>query len=165
MITAKTARQLFSYDPEEGVLRWRETGTGRRRDLRAGSYMGQGYLSVAVGQRGVDKRTYQVHRVIWLIMKGRWPKGDIDHKDGKKANNKWKNLREATRSQNKANTSRSRANSTGYKGVSWTGWAYRAGIRVGPDQIYLGCHSSAKKAHAAYVTAAKKYYGEFARVR
>jgi hypothetical protein len=43
----------------------------------------------------------------------------MDHVNGDRADNRWCNLREATQSQNQANTSMRADNISGYKGVCW----------------------------------------------
>jgi hypothetical protein len=105
------------------------------------------------------------HRLAWLYMTGVWPTKDIDHQDRNRQNNKWKNLREATFSQNKANASKN-YNKSGYKGAySQHGKTFFSSIGVNGKRIYLGTFPTAKLAHQAYVKAAKHYFGEFARAR
>lgn len=45
------------------------------------------------------------HRVIWFIMTGDFPNGDIDHINHIRDDNRWKNLREVTRRENLRNIS------------------------------------------------------------
>ncbi|MFO8239983.1 MAG: HNH endonuclease, partial [Dissulfuribacterales bacterium] len=40
----------------------------------------------------IEGKTYPLHRVIFLLVEGRWPNGVIKHKDGRKDNNAWRNL-------------------------------------------------------------------------
>lgn len=40
---------------------------------------------------------------------------------------------------------------------------YQAQIKVNYRSIYLGLFPTARAAHAAYIAAARKYFGEFAR--
>ena len=98
-------------------------------------------------------------------MRGEWGRPTIDHRDGDGTNNRWNNLRRASQSQNNANRRRPRSNTSGFKGVSRcrrTGkWIAVIGKRG--RMIYLGKFSTPQAAHAAYVAAARKLYGEFAR--
>ena len=49
----------------------------------------------------IKKKTYAVHRIIWIIHKGEIPEGmEVDHKDRNRANNYLGNLRLLTHSQN-----------------------------------------------------------------
>lgn len=71
------------------------------------------------------------------------------------------NLRMATPSQNVAN---SRGKPTKLKGVGFSpnGKRFSARIKVNYKSIHLGYFATAEAAHAAYVEAARKYFGEFA---
>jgi hypothetical protein len=126
----------------------------------AGFILSSGYRYVCVAGK-----LYLAHRVCWYLKTGKWPDHDIDHKDQDKANNRWKNLRRATDSQNQANRKTPKNNTSGYKGVSWhTHYGkYVASIEVRGKAIWLGSHDSKELAAAAYLVAAKKYFGKFAR--
>jgi hypothetical protein len=91
--------------------------------------------------------------------------GQIDHRDLNTLNNQRENLRVATHSQNKANTSLNVTNTSGIKGVSWdsTAGKWRAQIKVNQVKINLGRFTNILEAKAAYNIAAFKYFGEFAR--
>ena len=51
------------------------------------------------------------------------------------------------------------------KGVDWKARSqkWQARITVNKKQVYLGLFNTQEAAHAAYVAAAQKYFGEFAR--
>jgi len=53
-------------------------------------------------------------------MTRKWPAYAVDHRNLDKGDNRWDNLREATRSQNMANTSLPSTNTSGFKGVIWS---------------------------------------------
>lgn len=96
-------------------------------------------------------------------MTGEWPADMIDHKNRDRTDNRWENLREATRSQNNANR---RASSThGFKGATFNRRQGRwmAQTKVNGKRVYLGYYDTPEEAHAAYVAAAERYFGEFAR--
>ena len=98
-------------------------------------------------------------------MTGEWPKNFVDHVNTTADDDRWENLRDATSSQNGGNCSLSRANTSGLKGAfySETRRNWQAAIRVHGRLIYLGRYPSAQRAHAAYLAAAVKHFGEFAR--
>jgi len=149
----------LDYDPATGIFRWRET----RPKVVVGAVAGTLQHSYwMIHFRGVD---YHAHRLAWLYMRGRWPDGDIDHRNGNRLDNRIDNLREATRSQNNANTRLPRHNTSGFKGVSYyrqTG-RWMAYIRHEGRRYYLGMFTTAGEAAAAYDAAAIRLKGEFAR--
>jgi hypothetical protein len=109
---------------------------------------------------------YGAHVLAWVIVKGRWPKREVDHRDTIKTNNKWKNLRSATRSQNRQNIAMYKSNKSGFKRVTRAKPGtnrWRAHIQINKKQYSLGTFDSPELAGAAYAKAAKKYFGEFAR--
>jgi hypothetical protein len=161
-LTRARLRELLHYNPKTGEFRWRKrTGSGVRPDLSAGSVHSQrGYRYIKI-----DRRVYSEHQLAWFYVTGRWGRPMIDHRDRDITNNRWNNLRRATASQNNANRCRPRHNSSGYKGVSFCrrSGQWEAQIGWNGQNIHLGYFPTAQAAHAAYVAAARKRYGEFAR--
>jgi len=92
---------------------------------------------------------------------------EIDHVNGIRVDNRIVNLRLATNQQNSANSKIRKNNKSGLKGAyrrnSNNGMCWQATITVKKKAIYLGIFSSKEEAHAAYLNAAKKHFGEFAR--
>lgn len=156
-ITAEKLKEVISYDPETGIFTWKHR---KARGGLAGHLDSNGYLTIRV-----DWILYGAHRLAWLYMTGSWPSGDIDHKDGDSANNRWANLRDATVSQNMANSKLSRGNTSGVKGVHWDkdNRKWRARIKVKYKSIHLGEFDCPAAAHFAYLVEADKQFGEFAR--
>lgn len=106
-------------------------------------------------------KTILMHRLITDAPSGL----DVDHIDNDGLNNRRGNLRICTRSQNLANQPAKPNNISGYKGASWDKRTGRwiAFISVENKNINLGRFDTPKEAHEAYITAAQKYFGEFAR--
>jgi hypothetical protein len=88
----------------------------------------------------------------------------IDHINGNGLDNRRANLRLATVAQNAWN-SRKRNPRSGYKGVCFASdkCMWRAAIVCHGRRIHLGYFHSKIDAAKAYDSAAKKYYGEFAK--
>lgn len=51
----------------------------------------------------IDKVVYKYHRIVWLWVTGKWPRGNIDHIDKDAMNNRWSNLRDVTHKENMSN--------------------------------------------------------------
>jgi HNH endonuclease/AP2 domain len=154
-LTRARLRELLHYDHDTGEFRWWK---------RAGNELCFGNVAGCV-RICVLGRTYRAHQLAWLYVKGRWGRPMIDHRDGDPTNNRWSNLRRATASQNGANSRRPRDNSSGYKGVFLCRGSgrWRARVGKGGRKIHLGTFDTPEAAHAAYVAAARKLFGEFAR--
>lgn len=107
------------------------------------------------------KRVYvNMHRVILDAPRGRY----VDHIDNNKLNNTRINLRLCTGSQNQANRRLHRNNTSGFKGVTRRGDRWHARIEVNGKSIHLGYHDSAHQASLVYDHAARRYFGDFARL-
>lgn len=155
-------RQLCTYDADTGVFRWRIT----RRQAKAGQIATHKRGSLPYLFLDFDYGSYRAHRVAFKMMTGREPPAEIDHINGDAADNRWANLREATREENNRNARRRRDNKSGFKGVYWNSRDLRwmASVRRGGKQRYLGSFTTPEEAHAAYASAARENYGEFARL-
>lgn len=146
----------LKYDPASGLF----THTKDYGRVKAGQHVSSldshGYIRVSYkGKR------YLGHRVAFYLMTGKWPEQDVDHIDGNRTNNKWNNLREATRSQNLQNQKCTRGVSR-FKGVTFNGSVFVAQIGK-RGKSYIGCSKSEKEAAMIYNNAARVLFGNFAR--
>lgn len=161
MLTVEHLREQLNYDPLSGIFTWRAV----RRGVRYGEIAGSPVTAKKGGWRvKLDGKEYPAAVLAFFYMTGRWPIGDVDHRDRDRSNNRWVNLREATRLQNHANRGNF-PHSAPYKGVSYdkqTG-RWRARLRKNGKLIDLGRFDTPEEARAAYVTAARVHFGEFAR--
>lgn len=141
-------RNKLRYDPISGFLYSAKTG---RRVFTNVHY--SGYLKGAI-----FNRTFTAHRICMALHLGYWPEGEVDHINGDRSDNRIKNLRVVTRSQNQKNCYRRKDNTSGHVGVakrkngSWQAYISNNGAR-----IYLGTFSSRQEAIKARVSANKKY--------
>jgi hypothetical protein len=109
-------------------------------------------------------RGYTLSHLIWLYVTGSWPTNEIDHKDGDTLNDRWDNLRPATRVQQEANRGARSNSKTGVKGVIFKRGRYEARIYRRRYHRFLGGFKTLKQAAAAYEAEAKKYDGEFIKI-
>ena len=147
-------KRAVEYDPGSGVFRRKESGAV------AGCKDSHGYIVFKIG-----KKMYKAHRLAFLYMTGQLPRGDVDHIDLDRANNRWSNLREATRRQNNVNIKGAKSSKSRFLGVSFAKshkkWTAR--IRTKGGRKFLGYFDCEVAAAMAYHLAAKKEHGEFAR--
>lgn len=159
LIIASELRSILHYDPVTGIFRWAmDRSQTFRKGMVAGGVNPFGYRLIKI-----DGRSYMEHRLAWLWMTGSWPEHQIDHSNMVKSDNRWANLREATKSQNLANT-RPRSNKTGLRGVTVDRYGkWISQIQFNKKKICIGLFDTPEEAHAAYVKKQKELFGEFAR--
>ena len=171
-------RQLLDYDPETGVLTWRartpdmfkDGNIGRSANCSAwnsryagtvaGSPDYEGYILISI-----LGKTYRASRVSFAIVNGYWPKDEIDHKDCASSDDRFCNLREATRAQNASNRRTPKNNTSGYKGVTFHKHHRKYLAQIGHRglNIYLGLFDAAEEAAERRAEESARLHGEFAR--
>lgn len=147
--TPEELRALLRYEPATGKLYWlprpaRMFKTERDARLWNARFAG-GEALVSVSPKGymygsIYGRSYVAHRVIWVLVHGREPAGDIDHINGVTDDNRPHNLRDVSPSINQRNRKMQSNNGSGCNGVSWdkARCKWRAYVRVGKDTRHLG---------------------------
>lgn len=152
-LTQERLKELLNYDPETGIFTWLNPLSFC---VQAGSIAGwidkRGYVFIRV-----NGKLMAAHRLAWLYVRGCWSEFDIDHIDGDPSNNKLRNLREATRSENNQNRSKFGRSSVGLIGVSYnpkcTNNPYQAAIKSCGKRLYLGSFPTQEDAYSAYLKA------------
>jgi hypothetical protein len=138
----------------DGILIWKSNGK------IAGSVDRTGYIRICIRYK-----KYSAADVVWLLTYGVWPSTPLDHKDTIRKNNAPENLREASIVQQLGNRKTAKHNKLGVKGVSKANAriGYCARIVIDRKYVHLGTFSTVAEAHNAYLRAAKRHFGEFAR--
>ncbi len=159
-LTQQELMDVLSYDPMTGLFVWIVSPRNGWAGKVAGCLHSTGYIRIRINGRG-----YTAHQLAFLYMTGKWTEADIDHKDGDGSNNKWLNLRQSTKSQNKANSRSYKNNKSGIKGVCWNKHLDRwgASIQVAGKRHFLGLFHTKEEAAEAYMASAVLFFGEFAR--
>ena len=158
-LTHKRLTEVMDYNPDDGLFRWAVVRKKCTKGTVAGSTRADGYVTIRI-----DYKRYYAHRLAWFYMTKEWPQKIVDHKDMNPTNNKFENLRLATPTQSVQNRGVQRNNLSSLKGVKRTkDGKFYAMINVDKKARYLGSFDDKELAHDAYVRAAKKHFGEFAR--
>lgn len=108
----KYLSECFDYVKSTGALTWRVRPISHFPDERAWKIWNTRYSGTSVGSR--RKNDYMhvklldsywfLHRIIWKLVTGKDPGSmEVDHRNLIKTDNRWKNLRLASRMQNAAN--------------------------------------------------------------
>jgi len=161
-ITHERVKELFDYHPDGELIR-----KIRASNQPAGKVLGcislakdEKYYKIAM----INYKFYSLHQLIYFYHHKSWAKR-IDHIDGNGLNNKIENLRECTQSQNIANSKIGKANTSGFKGVTYRKDTnkWQAAIMLNGKHISLGSYEEKEDAAKAYDNSAKKLRGEFAK--
>ena len=143
-MTQDKLKSLFRYSPTDGYFYYINT------NIRADCLSGRCRVIIINGKK------YLVHRMAFLYMKGYIPV-EVDHIDRKPLNNKWSNLRAATRSQNSHNKIKRWDSSSKYKNVERNRSKWRARIAVNGRRIAIGSYSTQEEAAQAVLDWRKKH--------
>ena len=159
-VSVETLRNLIHYDSESGQMVWRPRSDNLSFTTRwAGKRVftsdnGKGYKTALVMGRRLT-----AHRVAYAIFYGRAPRGEIDHINGVREDNRIQNLRDVPAAINRRNSARSSRNVSGVTGVSWkkaySKW--QACFQVDGKQIHLGYFSRKEDAIQTLLRERAKY--------
>lgn len=159
---------LLRYEPETGKLFWRErseamfdvkwqhkTWNSRWSGKEAFTSLGDGYKRGSLFGQFVF-----AHRIIWKMVYGEDPGGQIDHLNGDRADNRLQNLRVVDDAGNRKNQSIPKDNTSGRIGVHWHRAAkkWAAGIFSNGKSVHLGVFADFDDAVRAR-TAAEREFG------
>lgn len=161
-LTRKVVRELLYYNLHTGRLIWcnrdrkwfKSDGACSRWNARyagrpAFTYRSRGHqVGMILGQQVL------AHRVIWLWMKGRWPKA-IAYKNGDLSDNRWANLVERKSAADARDYQRFRSGR-----MAGTPWKTPSGSYVARlGKQYLGAFATPREASEARTLAALKRWG------
>lgn len=148
-----TRGMVALIDPEAASLvcdwNWRAINCG-----------GKFYAGRTISAGGGKETVQYLHRYLAEAQPG----FHVDHINGDTLDNRQENLRIATAAQNLRNKRKSHSNQSGFKGVTFerTTGKWRARIEHKGTTHSLGLFTTREEAHAAYMSAAQRLFGEFA---
>lgn len=167
-------RKLLRYEPETGKLYWLPRPAGMFATQRAASTWNSRYANTeaftaslpnsrdsetAYLQGNVLSKHHLAHRVIWAIVYGEWPKDQIDHINGDRADNRLKNLRQVSVVENGRNQKLRKSNNSGVMGVHWYGArnSWQVYIDINRKRVHVGYFTDFDAAVSARRAAEVKY--------
>jgi len=141
-LSAERLREVLDYDPEAGHFTPKRRPERKSQDKSWNTRYAKkraGYLHTPSGYWiiCIDDVKYKAHRLAHLYMTGEWSTETVDHRFGKRADNRWSQLRPPTGAQNSLNKELRSDNTSGVKGVSFGPRArlWRAYINVGGIRV------------------------------
>lgn len=168
--------RYFKYNPKTGRLIWKQRPlsdfaterawaaiNSRFAGREAGCLSTDGYVRICVGGK-----MYRAARIVFEMHRGQLgPDEFVDHIDMVTTNDRIKNLRKCSNSENLMNRGIPSHNTSGLKGASYdkTRERWQSYITVARKRIPLGRYDTREEAHAAYCQAAKVHHGKFARTQ
>lgn len=156
--TIERVREVFAYDAETGLFT-RKVATSRSTKVGecAGTIALHGYVQIRI-----DGHLDLAHRLAWFYVHGEWPKGQIDHINGVRNDNRIANLRDVSRSMNLQNQRKATATNktTGMLGAHLhkPSGLFVASIRAEGQHKHLGYFKTPEAAHIAYVAAKRELH-------
>lgn len=168
-LTQEIVQELLHYNPETGVLSWKERDRELFESDKKWRNWNNKYYGKEVGSVYKDKRniyrgfslfnkTQRVHRVIWLYYYGYWPK-IIDHINGDGLDNRICNIRDVSNQENLKNQRKRSNNTSGVLGVHWnkTKDKWQVLIKVDGKAKHVGFFADIESAAEARKQAEMEY--------
>jgi hypothetical protein len=158
VITQSRLQELLTYDPDSGLFNWNVTRGKVQSGSVAGNVTARGYIKIALDGKG-----YLAHRLAFLYVEGAMPSFSVDHINMNKVDNRWVNLRQATRSENLFNRGLPVNNKSGVKGVYWikASSKWRATGILENKHVHLGLFNDINQAAIARMEFEMKHHKEF----
>ena len=139
----------FTYNPKTGIVYDGEREAGTKGYPKP-------YIRIGHKQLTTISKTIAAHNLIWVSLNGEIPEGfTVDHINGVPSDNRIKNLRCVSVSENYKNKSTPRSNTSGHVGVSFhkASQKWRARIQNKMKERHLGLFDTKKEAIEAWVRA------------
>ena len=149
------ARERFDYNPLTGDIIYIENTERSKIGDIVECINGRGYIMLHY-----RKKALVAHRLAFYIMEGHLPE-NIDHINGVRTDNRWANLRACTKGENSRNRGMSKANKSGYRGVSKHQGRWRGRVNFNGVEYSKYGYDTPELANEWVLSNSKKLYGEF----
>mgnify|MGYP003632980392 FL=1 len=152
MLTQERLKEVLEYNPDMGVFIWIKPPGKRLKYGEVAEYLdARGYYAI-----GLDKKQYRAHRLVFLYMTGSFPRNEVDHINHNRADNRWANLRDVSRTENGKNQKLNSRNTSSVCGVDWRKDISKWRVRINPG-ILIGNFSEFADAVIARKEAEKQH--------
>lgn len=163
MLTQERLKELLDYNPDTGIFSYIKSRGNQMIPGDTAGYVHEGGYVVLI----IDGKKYRAHRLAFLYMDGDCLDGniDVDHINRIRNDNRWLNLRKASRVENRRNSKINKNNTSGFKGVRWrkrkNGGTWEASLKNCGNTFIIGCFKSKNDAALAVKALREKLHGEF----
>lgn len=160
VLSQERVRELFDY--RGGELYWKKSPCNR---VKSGAKAGTKITDLnRYSVIRINSKAYLAHRMVYLYHNKELPRF-LDHIDGDPSNNKIRNLRPCTTSENAFNSKIPQRNTSGIKGVYFdkrtNKWV--AQIKIKGNTLYLGSFVNLKDAETVVRAYREQHCGAFTR--
>jgi hypothetical protein len=156
-LTQQQVMAQVEYDPMTGIVTYKRSTLRIKPGMLATRTDAAGYVTVQLAEAQV-----RAHQIAYMCMTGEWPASDIDHINGEKADNRWRNLRDVPHAVNNQNSHKPQSNNRlQVRGVGRHGKnGYRAAIQAFGKRVNLGTFPTLDGARQAYLDARQVLHAE-----
>ena len=164
LLTQEELKELLRYNQRTGQLFWKKrprrmfTSMDAHKGWNARFAGREAFTSINHGyRRGMIRPNHlYAHQAVWKMMTG-VDAPEIDHIDGNKLNNAWRNLRLAPAGTNQRNCSKRQDNTSGHVGVVRRREKWIAQFGVNGTTKHIGIYDTKEAAIKARKIVEKEY--------
>ena len=127
ILTQQYLDEAITYNALTGIVKWKERPCHHFKNLHGmrtfnARFAGKEAGTELFGYRSIilNKTQFMLHNVIWVLVNGKMPEGQIDHQNRDRSDNRFVNLRDVPISINLKNKGLYKNNKSGQSGVYWS---------------------------------------------
>ena len=148
------------YEPDTGFFFWRRKSTSRKMGVPIGTPDGCGYLQIRFAGK-----MRKLHKLAWFYVKREWPKDCLDHINCVKSDNRFENLREASRAENAANRNIATGSFVGEVGIYLHRDSKFQARLMHRGKVYTKLCATLNEAREWRIVKEQELFGDFAPLR